>query len=75
MQWPFKTTIRYDRTESTVRVQYAVCADNFRAAQKELMRRLGDQEGAGYVVEQVEAVTGREAAQLNLPDGGVILLA
>jgi hypothetical protein len=39
------------------------------------MRRLGDQEGAGYVIEQVEALTGREAAQLNLPDGGVVLLA
>ena len=74
MQWPFKTTIRYDRTETTVRVQYAVCADNFRAAQQELIRKLGDQEGAGYVIEQVEAVTGREAAQLNLPDGGVVLL-
>jgi hypothetical protein len=75
MQWPFKTTVRYDRTETTVRVQYAVCADNFRAAQQELMRKLGEKEGAGFVIEQVEAVTGREAAQLYLPDGGVVLLA
>jgi hypothetical protein len=75
MQWPFKTTIRYDRTETTVRVQYAVCADNFREAQQQLIRRLGEKEGAGFVIEQVEAVTGREAAQLNLPDGGMVLLA
>ena len=75
MQWPFKTTVRYDRTETPVRVQYADCADNFRAAQQELIRRLGEKDGAGFVIEQVEAVTGREAAQLNLPDGGVVLLA
>ena len=75
MQWPFKTTVRYDRTETAVRVQYAVCADNFREAQQQLIRRLGDQDGADYVIEQVEAMTGREAAQLNLPDGGVVLLA
>jgi hypothetical protein len=74
MQWPFKTTVRYDRTETTVRVQYAVCADNYRAAKQELMRRLAQQEVEGYVIEQVVAATGREAAQLNLPDGCVIRL-
>jgi hypothetical protein len=65
MQWPFKTTVRYDRPETTVRVQYAVCADNYRAAKRELIRRLAQQEVEGYVIEQVVAATGREAAQLN----------
>ena len=36
MQWPFKTTVRYVQEHKTVRIQYAVCADNVAAARREL---------------------------------------
>jgi hypothetical protein len=44
-------------------------------AKSELEKRFQGQEVFGYVVEQVEAATGHEAAQLGLPDGCVMLLA
>ena len=31
MQWPFKTTVRHVQEHKTVRIQYAVCADEMSA--------------------------------------------
>ena len=71
MQWPFKTTVKFEgRDGHVVRLQYAVCA----MSESELQRRLLGQEVFGYTVEDIVAATGKEAAQLNLPDGCVQLL-
>jgi hypothetical protein len=43
-------------------------------AKVELQRRLLGQEVFGYTVEDIVAATGKEAAQLNLPDDCVQLL-
>jgi hypothetical protein len=59
----------------TTRLYYAVAADSAAAAKAELECRLLGQEVFGYQIENVEAATGAEAAQLNLPDGCVMLLA
>ena len=75
MQWPFKTTVRYVQEHKTLRIQYAVCADNVAAAQRELLRRFNEQQLNGYEIESVVAATGQEAARLNLPDDCVVLLA
>ena len=75
MQWPFKTTIKFaGRDGNVVRLQYAVSAMSERDAKQELERRLLGQEVFGYTVEDIVAATGKEAAQLNLPDGCVQLL-
>ena len=47
MQWPFKTTVRYVQEHKTVRIQYAVCADNVAGARSELMRRFTEESSAG----------------------------
>ena len=75
MQWPFKTTVRYVQEHKTVRIQYAVCADNVTAAKRELLRRFTEQQMNGYEIEYVVAASGQEAARLNLPDDCVVLLA
>ena len=75
MQWRFKTTVRYVQEHKTVRIQYAVCADNVASATQELLRRFTEQHVDGYEIENVVAVTGQEAARLNLPDDCVVLLA
>ena len=75
MQWPFKTTVRYVQEHKTVRIQYAVCADNVGAAKRQLLRRFTEQHADGYEIENVVAATGQEAARLNLPDDCVVLLA
>jgi hypothetical protein len=54
-------------------IEYA--AASAAAAKAELERRLLGQEVFGYQIENVVAATGAEAAQLNLPDGCVMLLA
>jgi hypothetical protein len=75
MQWPFKTTVRFaGRDGNVVRLQYAVSAMSGSEAKIELERRLLGQEAFDYVVEEVVAATGQEAAQLKLPDGCVQLL-
>ena len=75
MQWPFKTTVRFaGRDGNVVRLQYAVSAMSGSEAKIELERRLLGQEAFDYVVEEVVAATGQEAAQLRLPDGCVQLL-
>ena len=75
MQWPFKTTVRFAAGDGNViRLQYAVSAMSGSEAKTELERRLVGQEVFGYVVEEVVAATGQEAAQLKLPDGCVQLL-
>jgi hypothetical protein len=66
MPWPFKTTVRYVQEHKTVRIQYAVCADNVGSARRELLRRFTEQHVDGYEIENVVAVTGQEAARLNL---------
>ena len=74
MQWPCKTTVRFAcRDGNVVRLQYAVSAMSGSEAKIELERRLLGQEAFGYVVEEVVAATGQEAAQLKLPDGCVQL--
>jgi 2-methylcitrate dehydratase PrpD len=75
MQRPFKTTVRYVQEHKTVRIQYAVCADNVAAAKRALSRRLTEQQANGYEIENVVAATGQEAARLNLADDGVVVLA
>jgi hypothetical protein len=75
MQWPFKTTVRYVQEHKIVRIQYAVCADNVAAAKRALLQRFTEQQTSGYEIEYVVAATGKEAAQLNLSDDGVVLLA
>ena len=77
MQSPYETYRYVGTTDLTlrVRVQYAVCADNVRAARHELMRELRRPKARATSLNRWEALTGREAAQLNLPDGGVVLLA
>jgi hypothetical protein len=75
MQWPFKTTVRFaGRDGNVVRLQYAVSAMSGSEAKIELERRLLGQEAFDYVVEEVVAATGQEAAQLKLPHGCVQLL-
>jgi hypothetical protein len=75
MQWPFKTTVRFaGRDGNVVRLQYAVSAMSGSEAKIELERRLLGQEAFDYVVEEVVAATGQEAAQLKLLDGCVQLL-
>jgi hypothetical protein len=75
MQWPFKTTVKFEgRDGHVVRLQYAVCAMSESEAKVELQRRLLGQEVFGYTVEDIVAATGKEAAQLNLPDDCVQLL-
>jgi hypothetical protein len=75
MQWPFKTTVRFAAADgNVVRLQYAVSAMSGSEAKIELEGRLLGQEVFGYVVEEVVAATGQEAAQLKLPDGCVQLL-
>jgi len=75
MQWPFKTTVRFaGRDGNMVRLQYAVSAMSESEAKRELEQRLFGQEVFGYVVEDVVAATGKEAAQLKLPDGCIQLL-
>ena len=75
MQWPFKSTIRFAGQDgNVVRIQYAVSAMSGSEARIELERRLLGHEVFGYVVEEVVAATGQEAAQLKLPDGCVQLL-
>jgi hypothetical protein len=75
MQWPFRTTVKFGSDDCpTKRLQYVVAAHNAAAAKAELERRLFGQEVFGYRVENVVAVTGAEAAQLNLPDGCIMLL-
>jgi hypothetical protein len=75
MQWPFKTTVRYAHEYKTVRIQYAVCADNVAAAKRGLLRRFTEQQMNGYEIEYVVAASGQEAAQLDLPDDSIVLLA
>ena len=41
MQWPFKTTVRYVQEHKTVRIQYAVCADNVGAAKRQGLTHSG----------------------------------
>lgn len=65
MQWPFKTTVRYVQEHKTVRIQYAVCADNVGAARRQLLRRFTEQHADGYEIENVVAATGQEAARLK----------
>ncbi|HEY7244579.1 MAG TPA: hypothetical protein VH678_11940 [Xanthobacteraceae bacterium] len=75
MQWPFKTTVSFAaRDGSVVRLRYAVSAISGSEAKIELERRLLGQEVFGYVIEEVVAATGQEAAQLKLPEDCVQLL-
>ena len=75
MQWPFKTTVRFaGRDGNMVRLQYAVSAMSEFEAKRELEQRLFGQEVFGYVVEDVVAASGKEAAQLRLPAGCIQLL-
>jgi hypothetical protein len=75
MQWPFKTTVRFaGRDGNMVRLQYAVSAMSESEAKRELEQRLFGQEVFGYVVEDIVAATGKEAAQLKLPAGCIQLL-
>jgi len=74
MQWPFKTTVRYVQEHKTVRIQYAVCADNVAAAKRALLQSFTEQQTNGYEIEYVVAATDQEAARLNLPDDCVVLL-
>jgi len=75
MQWPFKTTVRFaGRDGNMVRLQYAVSAMSESEAKRELEQRLFGQEVFGYVVEDIVAATGEEAAQLKLPAGCIQLL-
>ena len=75
MQWPFKTTVKFAaRDGNVIRLQYAVSALSGSEAKSELQRRLLGQEVFGYVVEDVVAATGQEAAQLQLPDDCIQLL-
>jgi hypothetical protein len=76
MQWPFKTTVRFDGEQgSTTRLHYAVSAESASEAKSELERRFLGQEVFGYTIEHVVAATGHEAAQFELPNGCVMLLA
>jgi len=61
MQWPFKTTVRYAQEHKTVRIQYAVCADNVTAAKRELLRRFTEQQMNGYEIEYVVEPRSRAA--------------
>jgi hypothetical protein len=74
MQWLFKTTVRCVQEHKTVRIRYAVCADNVAAAKRELLRRFIEQQMNEYEIEYVVAATGQEAARFNLPDDCIGLL-
>jgi hypothetical protein len=75
MQWPFKTIVRFaGRDGNVVRLQYAVSASSGPEAKRELERRFLGQEVFGYIIENVVAASGQEAAQLNLPEGCIQLL-
>jgi hypothetical protein len=74
MQWPFKTTVRFDGEQGSSRLRYAVSAESASEAKSELERRFLGQEVSGYTIEHVVAATGHEAAQFELPNGCVMLL-
>ena len=73
-QWPFKTTVRYVQEHKTVRIQYAVCADNVAAAKRELLRRFTEQQVNGLKLNTCGCFGPRQR-RLNLPDDCVVLPA
>ena len=75
MQVPYVTTVSFaDRDGLTVNLQYGVAAPSEREARSELQRRLINQEIYNYSISEIRPATSREAQELNLPAGTIILL-
>ena len=75
MQVPYVTTVSFaDRDGVTVNLQYGVAAPSEREARSELQRRLINQEIYNYSISEIRPATSREAQELNLPAGTIILL-
>jgi hypothetical protein len=75
MQLPFVTTVSFaDSDGMTVHLQYGVAAPSEREARNELERRLINQEIYNYSISEIRRATSSEAANLNLPEGGIMLL-
>jgi hypothetical protein len=76
MQWPYKTTVRFQGVEGTEsRLHYWVSATNSAEAERALKERLLSNEVFGYRVADVRPATKDEAEWVNLPPNCVMLLA
>ncbi|HUC52071.1 MAG TPA: hypothetical protein VMA30_22000 [Xanthobacteraceae bacterium] len=75
MQVPYVTTVSFaDRDGVTVFLQYGVAAPSEHEARSELQRRLINQEIYNYSISEIRPATSREAQELNLSAGSIILL-
>jgi hypothetical protein len=74
MQVPFVTTVSFADRDGTVHLRYAVSAGNEREARSEIERRLINQELYNYSIAEIRRATSREAAELDLPAGSIMLL-
>ena len=76
MQWPYKTTVRFQSVEGIKsRLDYWVSATNSDEAERTLKERLINNELFGYRSAGVRPATKDEAAWINLPPNCVMLLA
>ena len=76
MQWPYKTTVRFQSVEGIEsRLGYWVSATDSDEAERTLKERLINNEVFGYRVAGARPATKNEAAWINLPPNCVMLLA
>jgi len=75
MHVPYVTTVSFaDRDGVTVSLQYGVAAPSENEARSELQRRLINQEIYNYSIKEIRPATSREAQELKLAAGSIILL-
>jgi hypothetical protein len=76
MQWPYKTTVRFQSVDGIEsRLDYWVSATNSDEAERTLKERLTNNEVFGYRVAGARPATKSEATSVNLPPNCVMLLA
>jgi hypothetical protein len=76
MQWPYKTTVRFQSFEGVEsRLDYWVSATDSDEAERTLQDRLVSNEVVGYRISGARPATKDEAAWVNLPPNCVMLLA
>ena len=76
MQWPYKTTVRFQGVAGIeLRLDYWVSATTSEEAARNLKHRLLNNEVFGYRVADVRPATPDEAEWVNLPPNCVMLLA
>jgi hypothetical protein len=76
MQWPYKTTVRFESLEGIEsRLDYWVSASNSENAERTLKERFINNEVFGYRFAGARPATKDEAAWIDLPPNCVMLLA